>query len=171
MPTFSTTFFFLFRFTTMNEYKKLPGKILLVLYYWLESMILYFIPRRFKMKDITGEIALITGAGSGIGRMMAIKFARKGAKLVLWDVNSDGNEETARLIKQEGGEAYAYKVDVTDRNAVYKTADRVKEEVGDVTILVNNAGIVSGKSIMELDDKMVEKVFSVNALSHFWVSL
>lgn len=155
----------------MSELGKMTIKILLMLYYWLASMVLYFVPRRFKVKDITGEIVLITGAGSGIGRLMSLKFAEKGAILVLWDMNPDGNEETARMIKEKGGKAYAYKVDVTDKNVVYETANKVKKEVGDVTILVNNAGIVIGKKFLDLDDKMVEKVFCVNVMSHFWVSI
>lgn len=154
----------------MTDIADFISKVLLGLYYWVEGIILYFVPRRFKLKDVTGEIVLITGAGSGIGRLMALKFAARGAILVLWDMNGDANEETAKIIKENGGKAYAYKVDITDKNAVYKIANKVKEEVGDVTILVNNAGVVAGKSFLDLDDKMVEKVFCVNALSHFWVS-
>ncbi|XP_035226480.1 short-chain dehydrogenase/reductase family 16C member 6-like [Stegodyphus dumicola] len=154
----------------MNEVVETVVNILVVFYCCLEGIVLFFIPRRFKYKDITNEIVLITGAGSGIGRLMAIKFAKKGVILVLWDINVDGNEGTAKLVREEGGKAYTYKVDVTDREAVYKTAAKVKEDVGIVTILVNNAGIVSGKKILDLDDKMIEKVFSVNALSHFWIT-
>lgn len=154
----------------MNEFVKVLAKTLAVIYHWLESIVLFFVPRRFKFKDINGEIALITGAGSGIGRLMAIKFAERGAILVLWDINAEGNGETVRMIEAIGGKAYAYKVDVTDKNAVTKTAAKVLEEVGDVTILVNNAGIVAGKAFLDLDDKVVEKVFCVNAMSHFWVS-
>lgn len=153
----------------MTDFGIFFAKVFLVIFYWLESIILYFIPRRLKYKDINGEIALITGAGSGIGRLMALKFAERGAILVLWDINSEGNEETARMIKENGGKAFAYKVDITEKAAVYRTANKVMEEIGDVTILVNNAGIVSGKNFLDLDDKVVEKVFYVNAISHFWI--
>ncbi|XP_054721802.1 short-chain dehydrogenase/reductase family 16C member 6-like [Uloborus diversus] len=153
----------------MKEIIKTVPQILVVLYYWITSIILYFVPNRFKYKDITGEIVLITGAGSGIGRLMSLNFAKKGAILVLWDVNQKGNEETAQLIRKEGGKAYCYKVDVTDKSAVYETAAKVKTDVGIVSILVNNAGIVVGRGILDLDDKMVEKVFCVNVLSHFWI--
>lgn len=154
----------------MNEFGKSLGHILTLFYYWFESMILFFVPKRFKMKDVTDELVLITGSGSGIGRLTAIKFAEKGANLVLWDINGNGIDETAKLVREKGTKAYTYSVDVTDREAVYKTASKVKEEVGIVTILVNNAGIVQGKPILEMNDRQVEKTMNVNALSHIWVS-
>ena len=55
-------------------------------------------------KSVTGEVVLITGAGSGLGRLMALQFAKLGARLVLWDVNQAGNEQTAKMVKGVGGE-------------------------------------------------------------------
>ncbi|KAK1332034.1 hypothetical protein QTO34_007713 [Cnephaeus nilssonii] len=137
------------------------------LYYFLESLVYKIIPK--SKKDVAGEIVLITGAGSGIGRLMAIKFASLGAILVLWDINEEGNMETCRLAKEKGGEkVFAYKCDCSNRQEVYRVADQVKEEVGDVTILINNAGVVTGKPFLNTPDHMVERSFLVNALSHFW---
>ncbi|XP_066235122.1 short-chain dehydrogenase/reductase family 16C member 6-like [Saccopteryx leptura] len=137
------------------------------LYYFLESLVYKIIPKR--KKNVAGEIVLITGAGSGLGRLMAIKFARLGAILVLWDINEEGNMETCRLAKENGGEkVFAYKCDCSNRQEVYRVADQVKKEVGDVTLLINNAGIVSGKLFLNTPDHMVEKSFLVNVLSHFW---
>jgi len=133
---------------------------------WKASLC-FFVPRQFKMKDVSNDLILITGAGSGIGRLTAIKFAERGANLVLWDIDDKGNAETAKMVRAKGRKAYTYKVDVTNREAVYKTAAIVKQDAGIVTMLLNNAGIVNGKNILDLDDKIVEKVMQVNALSHF----
>ncbi|XP_036120318.1 epidermal retinol dehydrogenase 2 [Molossus molossus] len=138
-----------------------------MLYYFLESLIYKVIPKG--KKDVTGEIVLITGAGSGIGRLMAIKFASLGAIVVLWDINEEGNMETCRLAKQKGDEkVFAYKCDCSNRQEVYKVADQVKEEVGDVTLLINNAGVVTGKLFLNTSDDMLERSFHVNALAHIW---
>ncbi|KAL6040912.1 hypothetical protein STEG23_037888, partial [Scotinomys teguina] len=96
-------------------------------------------------------------------------FASHGAILVLWDINQEGNMETCRLVKTKGDvKVFAYECDCSNRKEVYKVADQVKEEVGDVTILINNAGVVTGKPFLDIPDHMVEKSFLVNAISHFW---
>ncbi|XP_043921483.1 epidermal retinol dehydrogenase 2 isoform X2 [Protopterus annectens] len=139
----------------------------LSLYYFMEAFVLLFIPVR--RKSVAGEIVLITGAGSGIGRLVAIRFARLGATLVLWDVNQDGNRETARLVKENGAErVYAYVCDCSKKTEVYRVAEQVKREVGDVNILINNAGIVTGKKFIDAPDNLVEKTIEVNTLAHFW---
>ncbi|XP_006888956.1 PREDICTED: short-chain dehydrogenase/reductase family 16C member 6-like [Elephantulus edwardii] len=143
---------------------QLLGKLF---YYFLESLVYCIIPKR--KKSVAGEIVLITGAGSGLGRELAIKFSHLGAILVLWDINKEGILETSRLVKKNGGEkVYTYTCDCGNRQEVYNVAKQVKKEVGDVTILINNAGCVTGKSFLETPDNMVEKSFHVNALSHFW---
>ncbi|XP_037364250.1 short-chain dehydrogenase/reductase family 16C member 6-like [Talpa occidentalis] len=137
------------------------------LYYFLESAMYKIIPK--KKKDVAGEIVLITGAGSGIGRLMAIHFASLGAILVLWDINEEGNMETCRLAKEKGdGQVFVYTCDCGNKQEVYRVADQVKREVGDVTILINNAGMVTGKEFLDTPDYMVEKSFLVNVLSHVW---
>ncbi|XP_049638370.1 short-chain dehydrogenase/reductase family 16C member 6-like [Suncus etruscus] len=143
---------------------ELLGKLV---YYLLEASFYSVIPK--KKKDVTGEIVLITGAGSGLGRLMAILFAKLGAILVLWDIDQEGNMETRRLIEAKGpSKVFAYTCDCSNRQEVYRIADQVKKEVGDVTILINNAGVVTGKLFLDIPDHMVEKNFSVNAISHFW---
>uniref|UniRef100_A0A8C9P5N6 Short-chain dehydrogenase/reductase family 16C member 6 n=1 Tax=Spermophilus dauricus TaxID=99837 RepID=A0A8C9P5N6_SPEDA len=138
------------------------------LYYFLESVAFKIIPR--KKKDVAGEIVLITGAGSGLGRLLALHFAHTGAILVLWDINQESNMETCRLAKEKGGvKVFAYKCDCSNRQEVYSVADQVKKEVGDVTILINNAGVVTGKPFLDIPDHMLERSFYVNAISHFWI--
>lgn len=95
-----------------------------LLYYFLDTIVYKIIPKR--KKNVAGEIVLITGAGSGLGRLMAIKFASLGAILVLWDINEEGNMETCRLAKEKGGvKVFAYKCDCSNRQEVYRVADQV----------------------------------------------
>ena len=63
-------------------------------------------------KSVAGEKILITGAGSGLGRLMALDFAQRGAEIIAWDINKPGNEETAKMIRDKGGKAHAYTVDI-----------------------------------------------------------
>ena len=155
----------------MNVLTQSLTNLLLLLYYWLEGIVLFFVPRRLRHKDVKGEIVLITGGGSGLGRLLAIRFAKLGSKIVLWDLNQEGLKETAKIIFEQFNEQANYYVcDVSDRNIVYQTAEKVKQDVGNVTILINNAGIVTGKRLIETPDDMIVKTFQVNAISHFWVS-
>uniref|UniRef100_A0A8C2FFL9 Uncharacterized protein n=1 Tax=Cyprinus carpio TaxID=7962 RepID=A0A8C2FFL9_CYPCA len=141
--------------------------IVLTIYYHMEAFIKLIVPQR--KKDVSGEIVLITGAGSGIGRLMALEFAPLDVSLVLWDINVDGLKETAKQVKEKGpSRVHYYQCDCSDREVVYQVADQVSREIGDVTILINNAGIVSGKRFMDTPDALVEKTLRVNAMSHFW---
>jgi all-trans-retinol dehydrogenase (NAD+) len=120
---------------------------------------------------IAGSTALVTGAGSGIGRLMCLGMARLGARIVAWDIDGDAIDVLSREIERSTGRpAHPYVCDVSDRREVYRVADRVREEVGFVDILVNNAGIVSGRPFLENPDENVERTFAVNALAPFWVT-
>src|SRR3954469_5338516 len=87
------------------------------------------------------HIAAVTGSGSGIGRAIAIGYAREGAQVVVLDINADAASETAQQILNAGGKAHAFTLDVTDRDACRVMATKVAGEVGNISILVNNAGI------------------------------
>ncbi|XP_077415063.1 epidermal retinol dehydrogenase 2-like isoform X2 [Vanacampus margaritifer] len=151
----------------MNFFLETIQVILLSIWYSVESFIYCFIPK--KRKNISGEVVLITGAGSGIGRLMAQEFAAHSTTVVLWDINQEGMKETARLAKQNGAiRVHYYLCDCSDKNEVYRVADQVKREVGDVSILVNNAGIVTGKKFMDAPDSLIEKTMEVNIMAHFW---
>ncbi len=124
-----------------------------------------------KPKDVDGEIVLITGAGSGLGRLLSLDFARRGAMVVCCDINKKGVDETVEEIKSKHGSARAYVFDCSDRKEVYACAEQIRKDVGDVTILVNNAGIVSGKKFLDTPDEMIQKTFEVNTMAHFWVCI
>lgn len=100
----------------------------------------------------------------------SLQLAKLGCIVVLWDMNIAGAEDTAATIRRLGGTAAAYKADVTNRDQVYELAARVRSEIGEVTMLVNNAGIVSGKKIFdpENSDAYMEKTVQVNTIAHFW---
>ena len=133
------------------------------------SMLKWFVPTALRAKSLEEETMVITGAGSGIGRHFARKFAALGVRVVLWDINAVTVEETARTVNAEGGKAWWYVCDVTNSSKVSETALRVKEDVGDVTMLVNNAGIVIGKSFTELTEEDFKRTLGVNSFAHVWV--
>ncbi|XP_055784156.1 retinol dehydrogenase 10-A-like [Salvelinus fontinalis] len=150
---------------------------------------------RPKEKSVAGQVCVITGAGSGLGRLFAKEFARRRAVLVLWDINSKSNEETAELVREiyreldsespmskEGAiagleevlpfkpQVYTYVCDVGKRESVYSTAEKVRREVGNVDILINNAGVVSGHHLLECPDELIERTMLVNCHAHFWTT-
>ena len=90
---------------------------------------------------LQGHIAVVTGAGSGIGRAIAAGFAREGASLAVLDINGETAEKAASEIRNAGGKAQAFTLDVTDRSACRAVAAQVADKVGAVSVLVNNAGI------------------------------
>jgi len=137
-------------------------------YYVIEATVKLLLPERLFYKDVSGQVILITGGGSGIGRLMCQKFARLGATIVTWDINQAGNQETVNMVKEEGFRAFAYTVDMSNKEAIYDAAIKTKEEVGTVTILINNAGIVSGSTVLDTPDNRIVKTFEVNTFAHFW---
>ncbi|XP_042317171.1 epidermal retinol dehydrogenase 2-like [Sceloporus undulatus] len=140
--------------------------IILFIYYSLEAFILMFFSVR---KKVAGKIVLVTGAANGIGREVALNFARLGSILILWDIDEEGNKETAELVKNNGALAvYTYKCDLRKKDEIYAVADKVKKEVGDVEILINNAGVLKGKAFIDLPDSDMAETLEVNTKAHFW---
>jgi NAD(P)-dependent dehydrogenase (short-subunit alcohol dehydrogenase family) len=93
------------------------------------------------MKNFTGKVAAITGAGSGIGRALALKLAERGAVLAIADINADSLEQTREMLVAEGAACSSHVVDVADRDAVEAFAADVTREHGAVHLVINNAGV------------------------------
>ncbi len=91
---------------------------------------------------LAGRLALVTGAGQGNGRAIAIGLARAGARVVVTDINVQSIEQVAAEIRGAGGQAFSYLLDVASNEACVALAGRVGTEVGQVDLLVNNAGII-----------------------------
>uniref|UniRef100_A0A8C4NG23 Short chain dehydrogenase/reductase family 16C, member 5a n=1 Tax=Eptatretus burgeri TaxID=7764 RepID=A0A8C4NG23_EPTBU len=141
--------------------------IVLSFFYSIEALFRLVVPQR--RKSVANETVLITGAGSGIGRLLSLEFARLKVTLVLWDINEEGNEETAQMAREQGSpRVHVYHCDCGRSEEVARVAALVKKEVGDVTMLVNNAGIVIGKNFIDTSEAEMQKVMDVNIMAHFW---
>ena len=100
------------------------------------------------MPRLAGKVALITGAGTGIGRATATLFAREGAKVVVAELNAEAGEQTAQLIVQAGGDVIAIRTDVTDPDSIQATIDKAVSHYGALHVLHNNAG---GSTLQDSD--------------------
>jgi len=116
------------------------------------------------MEGFAGKVAVVTGAGSGIGQALAIELARSGAKLAISDVNTEGLAATEEQLKAIGTPVKADRLDVTEREAFELYADAVKAHFGKVNQIYNNAGITFFGDIEVSQFKDIEKVMDVD----FW---
>jgi short-subunit dehydrogenase len=121
------------------------------------------------MSQIQGKKALITGGASGIGKLMGIELLKKGLNtLVIWDLNEALLQSTVVALKEEGFNVISYKVNVMDTETVIRTAKKVKEDVGTIDILINNAGIIVGKYFLDHTHEDIDRTMGINssALMH-----
>lgn len=109
-----------------------------------------------------GRSALVTGAGRGIGRAIALRLARDGADVAVNDVNPDTAARTVREIEDVGRKAVALPGDITDRETVRGIAESAAHELGGLDVLVNNAGIVQVKPLVEVEPDELERLFRIN---------
>lgn len=114
------------------------------------------------MGRLDGKVCVITGAGSGIGRASALLFAAEGGRLVVADIDMDAAQMTAAEIKHDGGQAWAWEVDVTDEPATQAFAAEVVGREGRVDVLFNNAGIAGVGDVVETDPELFDRVMRVN---------
>ena len=114
------------------------------------------------MKDLNNKVAVVTGAGSGIGRSLAKSLAARGCRLALSDVNEAGLAETAAGL--DGVEVKTYRLDVSDRDAIYAHAAQVRKEFGQVNLIINNAGVALSATVREMTDADFKWVMDID----FW---
>lgn len=124
------------------------------------------------MTDFVAKGVVITGAASGIGRLMALSIAKEGGRLALWDIDAPGLEAVRAEIAASGNTTQVATVqcNLADRHSIRDAAARTIEELGTVDVLINNAGVVSGKDLLEISDEQIELTFDVNALALFWTT-
>ncbi|CAI5455350.1 unnamed protein product [Caenorhabditis angaria] len=136
------------------------GVLLRLLFVDIPSDIYRFL--NLRQKDVQGQVIVITGAGSGLGRAMSLNFARRKAKVALIDVNKEGGKETETLIHQEGNCAKFWFSDISDVEGMRKVAGEIEKELGIPDIVVCNAAILSFTSFMEISDNLLRKCLDVN---------
>jgi 2-hydroxycyclohexanecarboxyl-CoA dehydrogenase len=121
-------------------------------------------------RSLKGKVAVITGAGSGMGRSMALRLAEDDAKIAIWDINGEGAEETAKMVREAGGTALAVTADCSDAAAIKAAAEQTRRELGKVSILINNAGIAPFTPFLEIDQALLERVLRINLIGPFLVT-
>ncbi len=119
------------------------------------------------MFDLTGKVALVTGARRGMGRAHALALASQGAKVAVTDVDLAECEKVMGEIKSKGGEAAAFKMDVSDTNEVDKVFTEAVNLFGRLDILVNNAGIYAPKPALDLTEEDWDRTIDINLKGQF----
>ena len=121
-------------------------------------------------RRLKNKVCIITGGAQGIGLATALKFAREGARLAIWDVKQQGIDEAVRQCREADAEAEGYVVDVTQRDMIDAATSRVKERFGRIDVLVNNAGITQDARLQKMTLEQFDRVIDVNLRGVFHVS-
>lgn len=120
------------------------------------------------MMGIDQKVAVVTGAGQGIGRAIALRLAKDGFRIGSLDFNPQTAQETVKLIEAAGGEALAVTVDVSNRDQVLAAVDLVVDTFGRLDVMVNNAGLGPTTPIEDITPEIYHKVFDVNVGGVYW---
>lgn len=122
------------------------------------------------MQRFVGKTAIVTGAGFGIGRAIALRLASEGSKVGILDVDIENAGETVSMITANGRTAYARRTDVSNSVEVKNSVDDVSAKLGPIDILVNNAGIRYARKVLEMTDEEWNRTISVNLSAMFYVT-
>ena len=120
------------------------------------------------MKNLAGKNVLITGAGSGIGRLMSHYVADEHANTALIDINSAAVAKTVEEVKGRNVKAIGYVCDISNREAVADTVSKIKQDFGPIDVLINNAGTVVGKSFFDLTLDEMQRTMNINYWGHIY---
>ena len=120
------------------------------------------------MQTLAGKNVLITGAGSGIGRLMALEAAAESANVVMIDLNAENLAAVERALQPFPGRSAGFTCDISNREAVAAVSGTVKEQFGPIDVLINNAGIVIGKPFVDLSIDEMRRTMDVNYWGHVY---
>jgi len=113
-------------------------------------------------REFEGRVAIVTGAGQGMGRAVALRLSSGGARIIVNDLNADAAQHTVALITESGGEAHGSPGDVTSSADVGRLVDSASEQYGGLHILVNNAGILRPTAVFDIEEDEWDMVVGVN---------
>ncbi|HVK80914.1 MAG TPA: acetoin reductase [Verrucomicrobiae bacterium] len=120
------------------------------------------------MKKLKGKVALVTGAGQGIGRAIALRLASDGADIAIVDMNDDKMSDVAGEVRDLGRKATTFKADVSKRDDVYAAIDNAEKILGGFDIMVNNAGIAQVQPIADVTQDELDKIMKINVGGVLW---
>ncbi|WP_420153612.1 3-ketoacyl-ACP reductase [Siphonobacter sp.] len=122
------------------------------------------------MQSLQGKLALVTGAGKGIGRAIALALAAEGVNVALLARSNDSLKEVAAAVEALGTKAYPVSADVADRNSVETAINQIQTTAGPIDILINNAGTASFGSFLELEPETWENIIQVNLMGVYYAT-
>jgi meso-butanediol dehydrogenase/(S,S)-butanediol dehydrogenase/diacetyl reductase len=117
---------------------------------------------------IENKVALVTGAGQGIGRGIALRLAKEGASLMLVDVNPEGIAAVAAEVEALGRKAATFVANIAERDQVYAAIDQAEKELGGFDIIVNNAGIAQVQALADVTPEEVDRIMRINVQGTLW---
>lgn len=117
---------------------------------------------------INERVALITGAGQGIGRGIALRLAKDGAQIGIVDMNEEKMIAVAKEVEALGRKATIFRADVSSRDEVFQAVNHVEEKLGSFDIMINNAGIAQVKPLTEVTQEELEKIYRINVFGVMW---
>lgn len=115
-----------------------------------------------------GKVALVTGAGQGIGRAIALRLAKDGFAVAVVDFNAETAKQVAEEINNAGGRAIAHLADVSDRDQVFAAVEAAKTQLGGFDVIVNNAGIAPTTLIEDITPEIIDRVYNINVKGVIW---